>query len=90
MRNRPMLVKTLFIDPWVSQCGDCGRSVNPHSMTCDPFNGTPPCDDREYEALSSHYMGMEDAVQPMRPDLRWVDVFEAVGQWTMAQNSDIL
>lgn len=90
MRTRKMLVKTLFIDPWKSECGDCGQSVDPYAIGCWPLVNGAPCDDRPYKALSSHYMGMEDSVVPMRPDLVWVDVFEAVGQWARAQNSDIL
>jgi hypothetical protein len=68
-----MKIKTLYIDRWKSECGDCGASVNPMALTCEPLSKMAPCDSRPYENVSSHYVGMADAVEPMRPDLYWVD-----------------
>ena len=68
-----MKVKTLYINRSDSRCGDCNASVNPMALGCEPLSMMPPCDSRPYENLSSHYLGMADAVVPMRPDLHWID-----------------
>jgi hypothetical protein len=68
----PMKVKTLYIDRWKSECGDCHKSVDWSALICHPLNGDAPCDTREYEQVTSHYLGMADSVEPMRPDLHWL------------------
>lgn len=72
----------LIINRTDSKCDECGRSCDPHEKSHetnlgwnDEIRAQPGCG-TTYTQVSSDYMGMDETVQRMRPDLEWVSVFD--------------
>lgn len=72
---------TLFIDHWASKCGECGKGADPyekkHKTALPGFNrqGThgKGCGVR-WTHVSSNYIGMDERIAEMRPDLILIPV----------------
>ena len=72
--SNPEPATTLYIDRSDSSCGACGLPAVPEQVTHDEvygYNKGVGCGAR-FTHVSTHYMGMDDRVREMRPDLIFV------------------
>lgn len=71
----------LIINRFDSRCAACGKGADPFEtthnsiVTYGSLNGLPGCG-AYFTHVTSHYIGMRDVVQSLRPDLEWIDVGE--------------
>ena len=70
---------TLFINISDSRCGNCGKDADPYAEAHDRKLGWNPGEGcgAVFTHLSSDYVGFEDRVRKMRPDLIFVDPMDA-------------
>ena len=69
---------TLYIDISSSRCGACGRNADPHESAHLNANMDGEGCGAVYTGLASNYVGFEERLVAMRPDLPWVGIpFEA-------------
>jgi hypothetical protein len=72
---------TLIINGWDSQCVNCGQDANctENQHLSSPGYGPPQVGcGITWENVTSAYMGMEDKVKQMKPDLQYVEFSEIV------------
>ncbi len=76
---------TLFINGWSSECGNCGKGCNPDQKTHEINLGYGITDANkkgcgiEWKYVASGMTGIsKERLLQMRPDLVWVDFWEAM------------
>ena len=70
----------LFINRNDSVCGACGRPADPYELAHGQklgYNPGPGCG-MWFTHVSSHYLGTEELIKEMRPDLVWIDPLEGL------------
>lgn len=71
--------KTLFIDSWRSECGNCGMGAAPEEViheTCLGYGEQPKGCGVKWEYVSTNYRGlnMRNRLKAIRPDLEYIEM----------------
>jgi hypothetical protein len=74
----------LIIDRVESMCDACGVNCDPHekshktNLGWSPEVRAQPGCGAVYTQVTSNYIGMDDVIKAMRPDLEWVSQFDRI------------
>ena len=77
-----MKKETLFVNQSSSTCGNCGDGCDPTSSTHDKIvgyghSGEQPGCGKTWKFITTGYLGAENAVKDMRPDLQFIPFLDA-------------
>jgi hypothetical protein len=75
LRNPHLPAGTILVGSFSSHCNNCGKDTSPHEKTHAKVIGYVPGEGCgvEFTHVASEYMGQEETVKAMRPDLEYVD-----------------